>query len=757
MSEVFGRFEWPGMLGAFSGIYTCSHGISPGIASIHCNPQDAPFAETGDLIITDDNSVIRIPDCKVDKIREEHDEQGRYWVVDIFDWRWKWKDLGSISGEYNQLDKHGKLIPWTIRSPEELAVLCLNAMGVRKYEINLPTGLTRAQGKMHRELNPPHIGVIPTRGTNPAVSWLNIPPAQALDELVRRYGRVIVPRLSDYTICIVLPGFGAGLPDGSIYKHSPALDSPETPLGVAVIGDPTRYQARFVMEPVGLDWDGSYRPLDKVSYAPFRPAAVDIWVASIVTLSTLSAGDTFTVNIYAGAKALTVQYTAIAGDTPGTVAAALAALINAAAEFAELLTAASSGTNPANLTITGTNTNFQFTVTVDGTLAAPTLSAIAVNNSQPGSDGKASWKHVSIRGQNAFHNLGDLTRSAANFGVVTSRLTLQQARELALKSVFRSYRLVNLDASFEGAINIPGYGRLERRQQVLLQSTKVDQVTPEPDDANLTDRDGFPYIRNFYNGYSRDMAPVAYGSHYWLENHVIWRSNLGTRTNSLPNEQILIPFTVDPEEQVITFDQPVYNVVNGSVAPGYAGDVVLETGCLIRNAETNELERFKAVRLNPGAKGLTNLAVRHYPDVQLNVIGEYKIAIVGNPAGEMIWAEHTLDNTRELEADPRIRANHYLDGLQAQYFLNAAEIKGYNGFMAINLDGAIQQTTWTFGFNGCETIASRNTEHSVWIEPSPARRRAEFLTPAMSSNIREGAIPSRVGERMYLGNTQARP
>src|SRR5678815_906797 len=119
-----GRFLWPGVIAPTAGTYTISHGIAPGTAILECLPQDELPAEVGDLVITDDVETIVIPDCKVDKIRKVAKGDGFVWILEILDWRWKWTDLGMIEGWYNQLDQFGKLRPYTIRSPTELATLC---------------------------------------------------------------------------------------------------------------------------------------------------------------------------------------------------------------------------------------------------------------------------------------------------------------------------------------------------------------------------------------------------------------------------------------------------------------------------------------------------------------------------------------------------------------------------------------------------------------------------------------------------------
>src|SRR5262249_19588328 len=83
-----------------------------------------------------------------------------------------------------------------------------------------------------------------------------------------------------------------------------------------------------------------------------------------------------------------------------------------------------------------------------------------------------------------------------------------------------------------------------------------------------------------------------------------------------------------------------------------------------------------------------------------------------------------------LEADPLLRARYYLDGLAAQFQVRDAQTVQYNGIRAIELDGAVYQVSWEVGPGGAETTAGRNTEHDIWVEPYPRRRRVEMLAAA---------------------------
>ena len=134
--------DWPGVTnGIRSLIYTTGHGITPGHLEITINAQDDPPAMFGDLSFGDGVRNITLRNCMVVDIRDDYSTSGHYQHLTIQDRRWAWR-YGSIPGQYNQLDDRGKLIPWTIRSPTELALLCLREMGESNFQIKLPTGLS---------------------------------------------------------------------------------------------------------------------------------------------------------------------------------------------------------------------------------------------------------------------------------------------------------------------------------------------------------------------------------------------------------------------------------------------------------------------------------------------------------------------------------------------------------------------------------------------------------------------------------------
>ncbi len=194
--ERHGTASWPGVIAVENCTLTVSHGISPATAVLTMQPQDHFPDAHGNLTIEDGVGAVTFTDCKVDSLVVEQTDNGMVWRLSIVDRRWRWRELGKIEGEYNQLDPFGKLIPWTIRSPKELAKLCLEEMGESNYDIdNLPPGTEQPD-----PLAPPPInaqggtGVNNTSAVNPPVRWDGIPPAHALQQLAELAHLVRLPR-----------------------------------------------------------------------------------------------------------------------------------------------------------------------------------------------------------------------------------------------------------------------------------------------------------------------------------------------------------------------------------------------------------------------------------------------------------------------------------------------------------------------------------------------------------------------------------
>ena len=459
MPVLHGTASWPDVDSIESCTYTCSHGISPGVAILKMLPQPVFPLMFGDLTITDGEGTVVIPACRIDALKVNQDGSGTVWSLEIVDRRWRWRSLGYLNGSYNQLDIHAKLYPWTIRSPTELAILCLEEMGETGYDLSLPSGLAYPG---------PNFGlpIINTSGTNPPVNWEATPPAQALQALAEQYGCRVVYRLDTDTVYVGPIGIGGTLPPGSIHKQGPSIKSRETPDSVGVQGAPTRYQVRLELEAVGEEWDGSYRPIDLLSYAPLPPNAAGLTQKSAIVVANPSLGVINYITIDGIEITITDTDSSVA-TTHGLIAVAIN--VTQAAGFRKVRATSVLSLPPGILfpvvlvesVAVGVSFDLETAVSRSELYPVPAIYDTLVQASLPASNG--TWVYC---GPPEFP--GDLSGEPGALpgswsGVrATDRLTVHEARALARKSVFRVYRLTGRDVSGNGPIFVPGYGLLDR-------------------------------------------------------------------------------------------------------------------------------------------------------------------------------------------------------------------------------------------------------------------------------------------------------
>ena len=725
-TELFQSATWPGVLGVESCTGTVSHGITPGVFVMTTYPQLALPQAFGDLSFADGFRVALFRGCKLDAISGHAAADGQTYTLTILDRRWRWR-YGSISGRYNQLDGRGKLVPWTIRSPRELAELCLKAMGETNYEIHLPEGLTgKTNEKLERILE---LGEnFPQSLANPPTVWDVTPPAEALARLADLYGcRVIFQPFADRVVIAPL-GEGGPLPDGPCEAIAPSLDSPETPSAVGVAGAPVRIQMRLLLEPVGREWDGSYRPVNELSYAPQGGGRVQISTATYGgTAATPSVKVAIRWNIgwqlpappENGARVARFEYNAGGGTVAAKLALA-AARINSSPDLAVLVRAAAVGNV---LTVTGRVEGFPFTLEAEASGGEPAAFTVAVPQTalQPG----GNWDAC----------------PPPTFAAVraTDRLSYDQAVQFAQASVFKCFRVLNADAGTGKApIEVPWVGKVKRRHQLRLLPGKVDQVVPEPRDPAVIRRapNVAPGIRQavggglpeFYNGVSRDRPPAVYGAVAKEIGNVLWAGDAAD-PNTDPEAEVQLAPSIDPDEQVVTFPEYVFvrHRIAGTLYQVKFPALTLETAVLVTDATTGELLRWRRA-LPLGGDAPVEWQVRE--DVQVCAKGVY------GPGNKLLKSE-LVD-----EAEGNARARFYLDGAAARFKITGGEVRQYIGIYPIDPDGFVQQVTLSVG-GGATTVASANSEHSNTIPDYPARRRAENLAPnalAALANLKEQSV-----------------
>src|SRR5574341_1011890 len=244
MPAYQGLCFFPGVNQVVSATYTLSHGITPGVATIECAPQFGFVGAGGTLLFTFGPFNVAFAGCKVDTFSFRFTDQGQIWALQIFDRRWKWA-FGEVWGRFNVRLPDESVDSLTARTPQELAAYLLDAMGEIGYEVTqLPND------------------------TRPEVEWEAANPAQELADLCEKLGCHVVLTLGGYVqICQI--GVGAALDTTvDVLQNSLTIDPPERPDSLKVVCGKTRYEAVLRLEAVGLDTDGTVKPIDSLSYTP---------------------------------------------------------------------------------------------------------------------------------------------------------------------------------------------------------------------------------------------------------------------------------------------------------------------------------------------------------------------------------------------------------------------------------------------------------------------------------------------------------
>ncbi len=243
MGAPQGTAYWGGINDFISASFTFTPGISPSVCRIVIPPQSVSNLQAGgDLTWRYGGSRIVFRDCRLDSVMASGGaNRTESWTLYIQDRRWLWRETGRISGFYN-VQTTGGLKKDSEKSPRELAKLCLNAMGEKKFSLaGLPND------------------------TRPEIDWDYANPAEALASLCDWLGCSVVLGL-DNRVYIVRNGQGRKLPRQNIIDGAEVLDPPDPPGKIVVVGGRTRYQHDFKLEAVGLDADGEIRPINDLTY-----------------------------------------------------------------------------------------------------------------------------------------------------------------------------------------------------------------------------------------------------------------------------------------------------------------------------------------------------------------------------------------------------------------------------------------------------------------------------------------------------------
>jgi hypothetical protein len=237
--------SFPGIASTIGGCYTLAHGIQAGMISITCHPQNVDLiSNVGTVRMEWRSTVIELPNCRAFSHSLEASGDGFILRVMLEDRRWKWR-WPTISGRYNLRTGDATIYGPTKKNPQQLAMLLLDAMDEPRVDVSdLPTD------------------------DYPFVEWYGSTAAEELSSLCDRYGCHIVMQI-DGSVVLRKIGVGTPLPMNlPIASDSESLPLPITPDALEVHFGPTKYRANILLEPVGIDVDGTVKPVNQLSYKP---------------------------------------------------------------------------------------------------------------------------------------------------------------------------------------------------------------------------------------------------------------------------------------------------------------------------------------------------------------------------------------------------------------------------------------------------------------------------------------------------------
>jgi hypothetical protein len=284
------------------------------------------------------------------------------------------------------------------------------------------------------------------------------------------------------------------------------------------------------------------------------------------------------------------------------------------------------------------------------------------------------------------------------FGTVSREVDV---RELAMTSVFKWYRV---KCSKTSPIKIPGYD---------TPITSIDQLNFENSQvATALQKD----IGNF----NLCLAPMVYGAwfdeRYGLEN-ITGTVNPATATNpeSIHDQCLRRSFTFDAAHGIVRFAEPIFcnSTVAKSkltIAPAY---LRLRVACTINDPKTGALVRYARER-QTGSRMMTPTRYIRHEEISPSIIPNYNKKYV---------ATKLTHNKKEIDKE----CDYYLVAAMKDYQLNLPQTIAYSGLWKIDLDGAIQQVTFSIGTSGgATTTVSRNTEQYRYVDPYKERRMQEI-------------------------------
>lgn len=291
------------------------------------------------------------------------------------------------------------------------------------------------------------------------------------------------------------------------------------------------------------------------------------------------------------------------------------------------------------------------------------------------------------------------------------------ARKLALKSVFRWYRI-------KTPTRVKGFDDpIERIRQLFPLGDELVQQ------AKIM-------------GTEHNRKAFVYG--FWSRKGIKGTTS-GTQKGTLAidvdmSDPSIVPldFSVDSRDGVIKFDRPMYDQPTAGTPSAPGGKLApcgtknrpfkLRVAVTVREPETGAFNRYERKRKMSGTNTVTQPRYVRHDEIVLNY----------------------LDGKENNKKDVDKECDYYLDALEKEYDITQPESATYAEIIECNPDGAIQSVTWTINQQGGSTSVSRNDDDGSPVTlPYKIRRANEKNKKAAAAVGNAFGLASNGKDRGY--------
>jgi hypothetical protein len=237
-------WSFPGVSYPHELTYTQTLGFQPDVALLKCLPQATNIPASGNVTMSWAATTVVLPNCIVDLASITLTQDGRYLRLPVMDRRERWKKVAPISGEYNTI-RVGEVVGARQQTFRELGTILMTALGEPSADVS----------------------VLPTN-VYPPVSWECEPVIEAAQALFEESGYSVVLGYGSEVVKVVQLGTGATLSTTNRFVGSDTIDPKVVPRYIRNCFKPSQAQVRLMLEPVGLDTDGTWQLIDDLSFTP---------------------------------------------------------------------------------------------------------------------------------------------------------------------------------------------------------------------------------------------------------------------------------------------------------------------------------------------------------------------------------------------------------------------------------------------------------------------------------------------------------